>query len=144
MGDVSKKLMEQFAANLNTMLDDHPRTPNAAETADAPTGHTTAAPTTDTYHCWVGERRRAAPRRRAERVHQRPGHRAESTFAAMAGPALLKRIGPVVLGLLIVFLLLRADAADQMDDTGTVRPPVVNHTGTSKSSCGRATVIPLC
>jgi hypothetical protein len=27
--------------------------------------------------------------------------------AGMAGPALLKRIGPVVLGLLIVFLLLR-------------------------------------
>jgi hypothetical protein len=89
MGDVSKKLMEQFAANLNTMLD-NTALEKSGDAGDAPTeaaaDSTTAQPT--------------------KRVISGPATE-PIDVAGMAGPALLKRIGPVVLGLLIVFLLMR-------------------------------------
>ena len=66
MGDVSKKLIDQFAANLNTMLDE--QGPAPAEPAPA-----------------------------AEPVD----------LAGVAGPAVVKRLVPAVLALLLIVLLLR-------------------------------------
>jgi carbon monoxide dehydrogenase subunit G len=97
MGDVSKKLMEQFAANLNTMLDntalDKTGIEKSGDAGDAPT-ETAAGP---------AESAAAQP---TKRVISGPATE-PIDVAGMAGPALLKRIGPVVLGLLIVFLLMR-------------------------------------
>jgi carbon monoxide dehydrogenase subunit G len=123
MGDVSKKLMVQFASNLNTMLDntalgnngpssggsttagpDAPSEPGdapsaaGAPTANRPTATTTAEPTTNGYDV-VGN----GP---TKRVISGPATE-PIDVAGVAGPALLKRIAPAVLGLLIVFLLLR-------------------------------------
>jgi uncharacterized protein len=107
MGDVSKKLMEQFAANLNTMLDDTAldKTPDTSETAAAPTGHTAADAPTGTSEAATANDGGSAPTP-TKRVISGPATE-PIDVAGMAGPALLKRIGPVVLGLLIVFLLLR-------------------------------------
>lgn len=99
MADVSKKLMDQFAANLNTKLDEQALGqqdgPDAAEPepavapAAAPTGGTSAAT--------------AAPS-----VRKIEGPAAEPIdMAGLAGPALMKRLGPVVAALLLVLLVLR-------------------------------------
>lgn len=110
MGDVSKKLMEQFAANLNTMLD-NTALEMTGEPDDAPAGaiDTDAADPTTTRATNAdpagnGSDRASAPP--AKRVISGPATE-PIDVAGMAGPALLKRLGPVVLGLLIVFLLLR-------------------------------------
>jgi carbon monoxide dehydrogenase subunit G len=111
MGDVSKKLMEQFAANLNTMLDEtalDKSSDSSSASADTPTGHTatdTNATTSGatTTESGDGSGTAAAP---TKRVISGPATE-PIDVAGMAGPALLKRIGPVVLGLLVVFLLLR-------------------------------------
>jgi hypothetical protein len=119
MGDVSKKLMEQFAANLNTMLDntalgntagdnkppdkagsDVPTEPDEAQTG-APAPAAGAAGSASAGNGAAGTT--AQP---TKRVISGPATE-PIDVAGMAGPALLKRIGPVVLGLLIVFLLLR-------------------------------------
>ena len=119
MGDVSKKLMEQFAANLNTMLDNtaldnsaHDKTVPDKAGSDVPTepddaGDTTSASATAssaTGSASAGNgSATAAP---TKRIISGPATE-PIDVAGMAGPALLKRIGPVVLGLLVVFLLLR-------------------------------------
>lgn len=108
MGDVSKKLMDQFANNLNTMLDEQTESaddvpadePAAVDTAvaDEPSVEATAAPSTEP----------AAAEPEAPTVRKINGPAAEPVdLADMAGPALLKRIGPAVLAILIVLLLLR-------------------------------------
>lgn len=88
MGDVSKKLMDQFATNLNTMLDD-----------EGPAAETPAAdePATD----------EAAPATEPT-VRKINGPAAEPIdMADMAGPALLKRAAPVALVVLLLLFLLR-------------------------------------
>jgi hypothetical protein len=131
MGDVSKKLMEQFSANLNTMLD------NTAldNTGQDTTGHDTTGHDT-TGHDTTGHDNAPSDTTGSDAPPQPadPGTTGAASagngsaagaatgptkrvisgpatepidVAGMAGPALLKRIGPVVLGLLIVFLLLR-------------------------------------
>ena len=113
MGDVSKKLMEQFAANLNTMLDDTALDKSADVRAGRPdptprpaTRATATATAAGATSCGgAGQRIRAAAAP-TKRVISGPATE-PIDVAGMAGPALLKRIGPVVLGLLIVFLLLR-------------------------------------
>lgn len=100
MGDVSKKLMDQFAGNLNTMLDEEGTEP--APATDAPAAETPAtdapaadAPATD-----------AAPAEPSVRKINGPA--AEPIdMADMAGPALLKRAAPVALIALLLLLLLR-------------------------------------
>ena len=78
MGDVSKKLMDQFSSNLNEMLDEQGAEPAAEPAAEAPT------------------------------VRKIDGPAAEPVdLADMAGPALLKRIGPAVLALVLILVLLR-------------------------------------
>jgi carbon monoxide dehydrogenase subunit G len=112
IGDVSKKLMQQFADNLNTMLDTEPveasdTTPSAgngaAGTAAAPNGDETgnaadaggdgAAPSAAT----------AAPQ-----VRKIEGPATEPVdLAGVAGPAVLKRLLPLVAGLLLLLVVLR-------------------------------------
>lgn len=90
MGDVSKKLMDQFATNLNTMLDDE----GPAPAAEAPA---TEAPAADD----------AAPAAEPT-VRKINGPAAEPIdMADMAGPALLKRAAPVALVVLLLLFLLR-------------------------------------
>lgn len=80
MGDVSRKLIDQFSHNLNTMLDEQ----DPADEAAAPA---------------AGE---------APTVRKIEGPAAEPVdLADMAGPALLKRIGPAVVAVLLILLLLR-------------------------------------
>ena len=96
MADVSKKLMDQFAANLNTMLDEQNLDANGASddtpaAAPAPAAHTAD---TDTP---------AEPT-----VRKIEGPAAEPIdMAGLAGPALLKRLGPVVAAVLLMLLVLR-------------------------------------
>lgn len=82
MGDVSKKLMDQFSNNLNTMLDEQPTEASAADNtggADRP------------------------------RVRKIEGPAAEPIdVAGLAGPAVLKRFIPVAIGVVVIVLLLRA------------------------------------
>ena len=108
MGDVSKKLMEQFSANLNTMLDntalDKAGSDVPSEPDDAGTGATASAATGGTGSASAGNG--AATAAPTKRIISGPATE-PIDVAGMAGPALLKRIGPVVLGLLLVFLLLR-------------------------------------
>jgi carbon monoxide dehydrogenase subunit G len=104
MADVSKKLIDQFAGNLNTMLDEQgtaPATDSAADPADpsqpAPaatveSNDTPTAPAVDT----------------APKVRKIEGPAAEPIdMAGLAGPALLKRLAPVVAAVLLLLLVLR-------------------------------------
>jgi hypothetical protein len=93
MGDVSKKLMDQFASNLNTMLDEQgPSDPGAAGTDNANQSATDAEP--------------AAPA--APTVRKIDGPAAEPIdVAGMAGAAVLKRAVPALAIILLLLLLLR-------------------------------------
>jgi carbon monoxide dehydrogenase subunit G len=96
IGDVSKKLMAQFANNLNTMLDeqtsDGPAEPAAEEVdssaSPSPTGTSAAsgAPTVRKFDSPATE---------------------PVDLAGVAGPAVLKRAIPVVLAILALLLILR-------------------------------------
>jgi carbon monoxide dehydrogenase subunit G len=97
LGDVSKKLMTQFATNLNAMLDESGSSTSEASpaAATAAAGPTTAQP--------VAESAEAPPT-----VRKIDGPASEPIdMAGMAGPALAKRFGPVLLVLVLAFLLLR-------------------------------------
>ncbi len=89
MGDVSKKLMEQFAANLNTMLDNtaldntaHDKTVPDKAGSDVPSepddaGDTTSAATTRNGFRVGGQRIRSRDRGADEAHHQRTGDGAD-------------------------------------------------------------------
>ena len=118
LGDVSKKLMAQFASNLNTMLDDQ-----GAESPVAGNGDTRR------HRCRrpVPRRRRPARRRRRApsgtadlppagadqsgpqpRVRKIEGPATEPVdLAGVAGPAVLKRLAPLLVAVVIVLILLR-------------------------------------
>ena len=92
MGDVSEKLMTQFAHNLNTMLDadgDTPpdaQAPPTAEPSDEPAAETPAEPA----------------------VRKIQGPAAEPIeLSDLAGSALLKRLLPAFGGLVLLLLVLR-------------------------------------
>ena len=93
MHDVSKKLMDQFAANLNAMLDEEIDDEPAEATAEpAPAA---AEPSSE-------------PADEAPKVRKIEGPAAEPVdLADMAGPAVLKRAVPVIVALLLLLLLLR-------------------------------------
>jgi carbon monoxide dehydrogenase subunit G len=99
MNDVSKKLMDQFAVNLNTMLDeqgtDEPASaePPAEAAASAPDDRNTSA---------------SSSAHEAPKVRKIEGPAAEPVdLADMAGPAVLKRAVPAIVALLLLFLVLR-------------------------------------
>ncbi len=118
MGDVSKKLIDQFSANLNTMLDesgpDQSATGATADTAEVVTAEVgaaerrgavtaNAAPSAEPAATTPGTPESAAPT-----IRKIEGPAAEPIdMAGMAGPALLKRIGPAVAVVLLLLLLLR-------------------------------------
>ena len=107
MADVSKKLMDQFAANLNTMLDEQGPTPSeaAAEPAAASTlsAASNAAEPTATRGADADDASDEPPT-----VRKINGPAAEPVdLAGVAGPAVVKRLVPAVLALLLIVLLLR-------------------------------------
>ena len=97
IGDVSKKLMDQFAGNLNAMLDDaatSPRLETEDRAADTATAANDGADPAD------------QPVEVAPRVRKIDGPDTEPVdLAATAGPAILKRLLPL-LGVLVVLVLL--------------------------------------
>ena len=103
-GDVSKKLMDQFSANLNTMLDEQPATDtdSPAEPESTDTEEAAAEPATTPDSDNTGEADRP-------RVRKIEGPAAEPIdVAGLAGPAVLKRFLPVAVGIIVVILLIRA------------------------------------
>jgi uncharacterized protein len=102
MGDVSKKLMDQFAVNLNRMLDDQGSAPTAAAEPAAATAESTTTP---------GDGDGASDTPLTDQpptVRKINGPAAEPVdLAGVAGPAVIKRVLPVVLVLLAVVLILR-------------------------------------
>ncbi len=97
MGDVSKKLMDQFSANLNTMLDEQSIDQPSSEPAEEATPSTAEAAATDD----TGGSDRPT-------VRQINGPAAEPIdVAGLAGPAVLKRAAPAVAVLLLLLILFR-------------------------------------
>ncbi|MFW2334562.1 SRPBCC family protein [Ilumatobacter sp.] len=95
MGDVSKKLMDQFADNLNTMLDE--QSGDAEEPAEDVSTESSA-----------DETAQAPAEPEAPAVRKINGPAAEPVdLAGMAGPALAKRAVPAIVVLLLLLLLLR-------------------------------------
>jgi len=100
MGDVSKKLMDQFSNNLNTMLDEQPADEPEAPAAEAPAAAAQPAEASDADNTGGADR---------PRVRKIEGPAAEPIdVAGLAGPAVLKRFIPVALGVVVIILLLRA------------------------------------
>jgi carbon monoxide dehydrogenase subunit G len=95
MGDVSKKLMDQFSTNLNTMLDEEQLSDDAESSApDDETATTDDAAPTD-----------PAP---AGGVRHIDGPAAEPIDVAnLAGAAVAKRAVPAVLAVIVLVLILR-------------------------------------
>ena len=100
MGDVSKKLMDQFSNNLNTMLDEQPADEPEGPAAEAPAATAQAAEASDADNTGGADR---------PRVRKIEGPAAEPIdVAGLAGPAVLKRFIPVAIGVVVIILLLRA------------------------------------
>ena len=119
IGDVSKKLMAQFASNLNTMLDDSSFDEKAAEltTPDDDVMNTVddvvaddAALSTAGDHTPVGELRPAGANQSgpSPRVRKIDSPATEPVdLAGVAGPAIIKRLAPVIGAILLLVVLLR-------------------------------------
>lgn len=116
MGDVSKKLMAQFAQNLNTMLDESGDDAAPAETAETPADSGEAA--TDTVAAAGAAATGAAAASTAgsngsatadiPTVRKIDGPANDPIeLSDVAGSAILKRLLPVVGGLIVVLLVLR-------------------------------------
>ena len=97
MGDVSKKLMDQFAGNLNTMLDEQ----GADTDTDTDAGDEAAEAAVESATEAVAATEEPA-------VRKIEGPAAEPVdLAGMAGPALAKRAIPAIVVVLLLLLLLR-------------------------------------
>jgi carbon monoxide dehydrogenase subunit G len=122
IGDVSKKLMTQFAANLNTMLDEEPpgattagdngATTSAGETppggAESALGGDQPAPVETDTAAGATSPNGESGASTAPRVRKIDSPATEPVdLAGVAGPAVLKRLAPVLIGLLVVILLVR-------------------------------------
>jgi uncharacterized protein len=116
MGDVSKKLIDQFASNLNTMLDEqgvessetgqNTEVSHSAGTSTASDAAAGAA--TDAGQ--EAERAAVATGDSSEtpKVRKINGPAAEPVdLAGVAGPAIVKRVVPAVLALFVIVFLLR-------------------------------------
>jgi carbon monoxide dehydrogenase subunit G len=103
IGDVSKKLMAQFAGNLNTMLDAEPDTADGDATASA------AVDPSPQESALGADTPRAEPAAvEPPRVRKIDSPASEPVdLAGMAGPAILKRLVPVIAGLLLLLFILR-------------------------------------
>jgi hypothetical protein len=113
LGDVSKKLMAQFASNLNTMLDDQGTAvsgngdtgdPGGAAESSTPseTDHATQTATADLPPAGADQ---SGPQPRVRKIE---GPATEPVdLAGVAGPAILKRLAPLLVALAVVLVLLR-------------------------------------
>ena len=114
LGDVSKKLMAQFASNLNTMLDDQgaeaamagngdaDRPADAETVAAADAAGTQPSGTADLPPAGAEQ---SGPQPRVRKIE---GPATEPVdLAGVAGPAILKRLAPLIVALVIVLFLLR-------------------------------------
>lgn len=113
MGDVSKKLMAQFATNLNTMLDASGTTPEpaaAAAPAEAEAAPVAAAPAADAPAAAAPETPAAAPAggtgAPTKRVIDGPANE-PIELSGLAGTAVLKRLLPALGGFVLLMLVLR-------------------------------------
>ena len=117
LGDVSKKLMAQFASNLNTMLDDQGAESPAAGNGDradtaaatvptSPAASPTAAEgTSGTADLPPAGADQSGPQPRVRKIE---GPATEPVdLAGVAGPAVLKRLAPVLVAVVLVLILLR-------------------------------------
>jgi hypothetical protein len=111
MGDVSKKLITQFATNLNTMLADSEAAPAAAAeqpaaAADTPTpaAEPAAAPTGGAST--VGSSGAGAGAADGVRKINGPANE-PIELSDLAGNAVLKRVLPIVGGIVLLLLVLR-------------------------------------
>ena len=109
IGDVSKKLMAQFATNLNTMLDEQP-TPDAGDAAAVTSPSATVADDAPAAATTPDEAPASAAPAAAEppRIRKIDSPASEPVdLAGMAGPAILKRLAPVAAAIALLFLLMR-------------------------------------
>jgi carbon monoxide dehydrogenase subunit G len=103
MGDVSKKLMAQFATNLNTMLD---AMPAGAEPAAAPAATAPAAAPAEPAAAATATAEPAATAGPTVRKIDGPANE-PIELSGVAGSAVLKRLLPAFGGLVILLLVLR-------------------------------------
>jgi uncharacterized protein len=103
MGDVSKKLMAQFATNLNTMLD---QSATAAPAAAVPTEAPAEKPGTATAEPSAATGERAAETPPTVRKIEGPANE-PIELSGLAGKAVLKRVLPLLGGLVLLLLILR-------------------------------------
>jgi carbon monoxide dehydrogenase subunit G len=118
MGDVSKKLMNQFATNLNTMLDQQP---SAAEPATEPAAVPVEAPKASTDSPPAAAAAAKAPDSAAERASANGAKATDAPtvrkidgpaaapieLSDVAGSAILKRLLPLVGGLVLLWIVVR-------------------------------------
>lgn len=107
MGDVSKKLMDQFSANLNTMLDElgTPATPGPDDAPSGPIDDAAQPAATTGADTPAGDDTGSHDRPTVRRID---GPAAEPIdVAGLAGPAVLKRVAPAALLVVVLLLLLR-------------------------------------
>ena len=117
MGDVSKKLMNQFATNLNTMLDQQPDAAEpAAESAAEPAAVPVATPKAS-----AASAEKAADSAPAERASANGSKATDAPtvrkidgpaaapieLSDVAGSAILKRLLPLVGGLVLLWIVVR-------------------------------------
>jgi carbon monoxide dehydrogenase subunit G len=114
LGDVSKKLMTQFATNLNAMLDEAGPAVAGSSNATASDSASDSAPDSTADNSAPDsaadttppETTPAAPE--APKIRKIDGPASEPIdMAGMAGPALAKRFGPILVVLVVALLLLR-------------------------------------
>ncbi len=116
MGDVSKKLMNQFATNLNTMLDQQPPAVTSAATSSAAAGNGAAATDAPADVAATerassnGSTATAAPTAAepTQGVRKINGPAAAPIeLSDVAGSAILKRVLPLVGGLVLLWIVVR-------------------------------------
>jgi hypothetical protein len=108
IGDVSKKLMAQFAGNLNTMLDAEPEGANGDAPAEAASTAAASDPSPAGSALGADTPRAAAPADEPPKVRKIDSPASEPVdLAGMAGPAILKRLVPVIAGLVLLLVILR-------------------------------------
>lgn len=110
MGDVSKKLITQFATNLNTMLADSEAAPAAAAAqpaaAETPTPAAEPAAASTAGSSTTGAAGAAAGATDNVRKINGPANE-PIELSGLAGNAVLKRVLPVVGGIVLLLLVLR-------------------------------------
>ena len=108
MGDVSKKLINQFAANLNTMLDQPADSPDTPDTPVADAAAPPAMPAASTAEDSSPPAASSTPPADEPKVRKINGPANEPIeLSDVAGSAILKRALPAFGGLVLVLLVLR-------------------------------------